>query len=161
MDPNLDAPALIKSVAVEVGVDPHLFLALCIVESALNPFAMRYEPAWRHLWHSREMAEVLLITHETEVVLQSSSFGFCQIMGAVVREQGFRGMLTRLFDDPELCLKFGAIHLRKYMQKYPSTPDAVAAYNFGHVEKTPGGMYANQKYVDRVYSKYRELLNRP
>jgi len=152
-----EAAALIHTVAAENGIDPVLFEAICRVESSLNQFAMRYEPKWNYLYFQREHAGQLGITEETETQLQKFSYGLCQIMGSVAREHGYRGPLVALIADPALCLKFGAIHLKKFLWKYQTEAEAIAAYNAGSARKTPGGMFVNQQYVDKVDKVLRQL----
>ena len=153
-----DAIALIHVAAVGQKIDPIFFQAICTVESSLNPLAMRYEPAWNYLYFPREHASRLGITSETETQLQKFSYGLCQIMGSVAREHGFTGNLAQLVSEPTLTLKYGAIHLAKFFWKYgQSESDVAAAYNAGSVKKTPGGMYFNQQYVDKVDRELRKL----
>jgi hypothetical protein len=152
-----ECAALIHVVANENGVDPILFEAICRVESSLDPLAMRYEPKWNYLYFPREHASRLRITEETETQLQKFSYGLCQIMGSVAREHGFTGALVSLAADPALCLKFGAIHLKKFLWKYQTEAEAIAAYNAGSARRTPGGMFVNQQYVDKVDKVLRKL----
>lgn len=152
-----EAAALIHVVAGEHDVDPVLFEAICRVESSLDPFAMRYEPRWNYLYFPREHASRLRITEDTETQLQKFSYGLCQIMGSVAREHGFSGPLGALISDPALCLKYGAIHLKKFLWKYQTEVEVIAAYNAGSARKTPGGMFVNQQYVDKVDKVLRQL----
>jgi soluble lytic murein transglycosylase-like protein len=148
---------MIRDVATETGVDPDLFQAICTHESSLNALAIRYEPFWKYFYYCRENAESLGISVNTETTLQAFSYGLCQIMGSVAREIGFRGPLTQLITDPALCLKHGAIHLKSFLQRYGSEPDAISAYNQGSNKKTDGGMFANQSYVDSVNQELIKL----
>jgi soluble lytic murein transglycosylase-like protein len=153
-----DAIALIHRIATEEKIDPIFFQAICTVESSLNPFAMRYEPAWSYLYFARETASRLGITAETETQLQKFSYGLCQIMGSVAREHGFTGSLAQLMADPALALKYGAKHLAKFSWKYGGAePDIAAAYNAGSARKTKGGLYVNQQYVDKVDKELRRI----
>ena len=152
-----DCVALIHYVAHENKIDPILFEAICRVESALDPMAMRYEPGYRYLYFPREHASRLRITDETETQLQKFSYGLCQVMGAVARENQFDGPLVELISKPELALKYGAVHLRKFLWKYQTESEAIAAYNAGSARKTDGGMFYNQQYVDKVDKVLRSL----
>jgi len=147
-------PAFIRKIASKVGVEPALFEAICRAESNLDPYAVRFEPAWRYHHFPREWASRLNISVETERVLQACSWGLPQVMGSVAREYGFQDSLVRL-TEPELCLYYGAKHLKKFMEKYGDDAEAVSAYNQGSNRKTEGGMFLNQTYVDRVFRIYR------
>lgn len=153
----MDYTLLIKEAAHEQGIDENLYLAICRHESSLNPLAMRYEPFWRYFYFVREYADQIGITVETEQVLQSCSFGLCQIMGSVAREHGFKGNLALLIADPKTALIQGAVHLKSFLQKYGNEADAIAAYNQGSNRKTDGGMYQNQTYVDAVIKILADL----
>ena len=148
---------LIQQVALVEGIDPDLLTAICKHESAFEPLAIRYEPGWKYFYFPREYAEKLNISVETERALQACSFGLCQVMGAVMRERGFEGPLVQCFVDPSLALKFGAKHLKAFLQRYDTEEDAIAAYNAGSPRKTAGGMYVNQRYVDVVSTTLRAL----
>lgn len=153
----MDYSLITKECAHDQGIDENLLLAVCIHESSLNPLAIRYEPHYSYLYHAREFADLNHISSETETALQMCSFGIPQIMGGVVRELGFQGPLTQLISDPALCLKFGAVKLKRFLQQYGNEMDAVSAYNQGSNRKTDGGMYQNQVYVDAVYNQLIKL----
>ena len=65
--------ALIHYVAHEHKLDPIFYQAICMVESSLNPMAMRYEARWNYLFFPRENASRNQITEETEIQLQKFS----------------------------------------------------------------------------------------
>lgn len=130
-------------------VDPCLVRAIIDTESSWNPKAIRFEPNWKYLWFAREFSEKLQVPYDEEVRLQSSSLGLMQIMGGVARELGFTGNLNDLF-DPAVNLQYGIKKLQKLLKKYPDEMDAISSYNQGHPAKSAGGMYLNQRYVDKV-----------
>jgi soluble lytic murein transglycosylase-like protein len=138
------------------GMDPNILLAIITVESAGNPFAVRYEPQWKYHHFPREVASRLNASYETEVVMQSCSWGLMQIMGSVAREKGFSGWLSEL-TKPELNIHYGALHFKGFLERHGNLSDAVACYNAGSVRKTKGGNYVNQVYVDKVMGEYRKL----
>lgn len=154
---------LIKKVSATVGVDPVLLQAIATVESSLIPEAVKYEPLYR--WHHEPMTWALKVrqsvpgySEDTERALQSFSFGLVQVMGAVMREQGFSGHLQTVLGNPEICLEYGARHLKKFLTRYKgNVNDAICAYNRGSVKKLPSGEYANQKYVDKVRSEMQKI----
>lgn len=138
------------------GVDSDLVRAIITVESSWNPWAIRFEPAWRYFVNPRDWADKLLITFETEQTLQACSWGPMQVMGAIARELGFQQELNRL-SDPELGITYGVLKLKSLAQKYRDESDVIAAYNAGSPRKTSGGMYENQKYVDKVHQSLIKL----
>lgn len=139
----------IDQAALEQKVDLNLLIAICTVESGLEPLAMRYEPGWRYFCQVTDFAEKNNITPDTERVLQASSFGLGQVMGAVMREHGYTGPLQRALSDPLLAVRYSAKHLKKFLEKY-TEEEAISAYNQGSPRRTPGGMFENQRYVDKV-----------
>lgn len=153
-----ETKALIHEVAEANQIDGDLFEAICGVESSFSHTAVRYEAGYRWLWYPREYASRQKITEATEETLQKISYGLCQVMGAVCREFGYQGPLI-LLTDPELSLVYGAKLLRRLYLKYGerNESDIIAAYNAGSVRKTPGGMYENQAYVNKVTQALRVI----
>ena len=138
--------------AIVQGVDPSLLKAIIAVESNWDPRVSRFEPNWKYLYYARENAERLGITVETEKVLQSMSIGLMQIMGGVARELGFKGNLSELF-KPEINLDYGIKKLKALIKKYPEEMDVISSYNQGSPRLTPGKLYKNQLYVDKVWKE--------
>lgn len=136
--------------AETMDLDPDHIAACILVESSGEPFSSRFEPGYKYLWHPRIYAERLNQSVETETTHQQTSWGYMHIMGANAREYGFEGFLPEL-TGADLGLKYGCIHLKNLLRKYPDIYDAIAAYNAGSVRKTSGGMYTNQKHVDRFH----------
>ena len=144
------------------GIDPALLQAICTIESSLIPEAMRYEPNYRWLWFTRDVASRVSVkipgySVDTETALQKFSFGLPQIMGAVCRELGFDGLLQDLPKSPVIVLDLACKHLKKFMTKYPNETDWISAWNQGNAGKTSGGFYNNQIYVDKVSAELRRL----
>jgi len=107
-------------------------------------------------WLAKEV-QLRGYTAGTERILQRTSWGLMQIMGAVARERGFRGWLTELC-DPQANLEWGCKHLRWMIDHnnayglpdYRIKPeDLAAAWNAGKA-RFVDGKYTNQSYVDRV-----------
>lgn len=125
----------VRRFAIGHGVDPLLALAIVEVESGGNPWAFRPEPRYPYLWDVRhghpfrsldavERASstppgdfpFLAGDRAQEWVLQRSSFGLMQVMGALARERGFAGSyLTELF-DVETNLAIGCGHLGELLR---------------------------------------------
>lgn len=148
---------LVRSTATAEKIDADLFLAICTVESSLDPLAVRFEPAWRYHYHPREFASRLNISPETETNLQACSYGLAQVMGSVMRERGYSENLVKCFLDPSIPLVYAARHLRGFLIRYGTEPEAISAYNQGNARKTPGGLFQNQRYVDKVSQALRAL----
>ena len=84
LPPNSDNAALIalaRAAAAQHSLDAALICAIVEQESAWDPHAIRYEPAFR----SRYVAPLGL--PPTEEVARSISWGLMQVMGQVAREQ--------------------------------------------------------------------------
>jgi len=160
---------LAREAATKYGLDPRLICALCQVESRWNPWAVRHEPRYRWLWaltyedypmephFQSEELHLPGYTAITEQILQRTSWGLMQIMGAVARERGFRDWLTGLC-DPAVNLEWGCRHLRWMIDHnnayglpdYRITPEDLAAAWNGGTRVVVDGKYKNQSYVDRV-----------
>jgi hypothetical protein len=138
------------------GIDTKHIAACILTETNGNRFAIRYEPHYRYLVNPKDFADRLNISVETEEFSQKTSWGLMQVMGGVARELGFVGHLPQLIEI-EFGIKYGAMKLKKCMDKYGNIHDAIAAYNAGSVRKTAGGLYFNQKHVDRFDSHLRSL----
>ena len=140
-------------------LDPNLVAALVIAESGATPEAVRFEPHYQWLYQP-EKVKPRLSSLETEINLQKTSFGPMQIMGAVAREHGLTGWLTRLC-HPALGLEYGCRHLAWLVQRFETPEAAVSAYNQGHPKRNSDGAFVNQNYVNKVFSLYRSLTDRP
>lgn len=144
---------LIQEEIGTLDIDWKLIAAIIMVESGGNPYAMRFETVWRYhlpLGQMIDISQMIGCSLETERMGEATSWGLMQVMGTVAREYGFRGWFTELC-DPRLGIKYGIKHLQSKRVKYGSIQDAVSAYNAGNVRKTPGGMFENQRYVDKVF----------
>jgi len=120
---------------------------VCMQESGLDPWAVRYEPRYRYLVRCPDLkpAGCSVLTEET---LQKMSIGIMQVMGAVLREQGYSGWLTQIFGDIEAQLEAGCRHLAAAIARWGSVEAGLAAYNAGSPRTGADGRYVNQDYVD-------------
>lgn len=144
--------SIIEGVAVEHKLSPFLIRAICIKESALDTYAIRYEPGWRWWLNPISWAKRVATTTKTERVAQSISWGLMQIMGTVSRERGFTG------DMPQLCtpatgVEFGCKHIVYLFSRYDDMNKVLSAYNTGRPNTTVGRAYA-----DHVLTIMSELL---
>jgi soluble lytic murein transglycosylase-like protein len=96
-----DFIALARAIATNHGLDPALVCAIADQESSWNPYAIRYEPAFR----SRYVAPLGLPL--TEEVARSISWGLMQVMGQVAREHGFSGKFLSALCEPDAGLETG------------------------------------------------------
>lgn len=145
----------IKKYAEFFGLDPDLIRAICKKESNYNPWAIRFEPVvyanGNYLITPAAYASRLLISVETEKVMQSCSIGAMQVMGFLARELGYYGELTKLC-APDFGIKYGCTQLKRLFQKYGDEAEVISAYNQGSPRKSPGGQFLNFQYVDAVHT---------
>lgn len=142
---------LIEDVAKEHNIDADLLAAFVSVESSNNKYAYRFEPEYQWLLDVIKHAKLNGITADSEKTLQMSSFGLCQVMGAVARELGLTGSIFQLLDE-KTNLTYCAKLLNKHFKKYNLLDDVIASYNAGSPKKGTNGRYRNQSYVDKVNS---------
>jgi soluble lytic murein transglycosylase-like protein len=105
-----DIPALValaRTIAVQQGLSPSLVCAIIEQESGWNPYAMRYEPAFR----TRYVAPLRLSA--TEEIARSVSWGLMQVMGQVAREHGFVERFLPALCDPATGIRTGCTVLEK------------------------------------------------
>ena len=111
MGPPSQLLTLARHAAETRALDPGLVCAVIEQESAWNPWAMRYEPAF----FSKYVAP--LYTNNkitaTEAYARGFSWGLMQVMGQVARESGFDAQFLSALCDPEQALAVGCKVLRK------------------------------------------------
>ena len=139
----------IEDASDESGIPENVIAAIILTESAGDRFACRFEKDYRWTYKTKELAQDARITETTELMLQMTSFGLMQIMGAVARELGLKGSILQL-TDIKTNLKFACLLLKRLAKKYKERSDVFAAYNAGSPIKTLDGKYKNQGYVDKV-----------
>jgi soluble lytic murein transglycosylase-like protein len=93
--------SLARTIATQHALPPALVCAVVEQESAWNPYAIRYEPAFR----MRYVAPLGLSS--TEEIARSISWGLMQVMGQVAREHGFTGKFLAALCDPATGLDAG------------------------------------------------------
>lgn len=98
----------IEVAAIRFGLDPAVLGGLVAIESTGITWAYRAEP--RYKWLVKAARRPSIIGRDTSIYMQRISYGLCQVMGAVAREHGFPGWLSKLY-DPEVGLYYGAKHL--------------------------------------------------
>ncbi len=143
-------------VCSDLGQDPKLMIAIFYAESALDPFAVRFEPAFRSTWEIESNAAESLVSRETERICQHISWGLGQILGATARRLGFRKKLTHLL-NVEPNIYWSTVLVKQLTERFGVRDDVIAAYNAGRPNKT-GDVYVNQAYVDKVNEAYRKVV---
>jgi soluble lytic murein transglycosylase-like protein len=121
---------LARGVALKHGLRPEIICAICEQESAWNPFAMRYEPAFM----SKYVAPLFVNDNfdATEAYARAISWGLMQVMGQVAREFGFNGRFLAELCDPACGLQIGcAVFARKLTLAGGDTEKALQLFNGG------------------------------
>jgi len=147
--------ALIQKYAEKYGLDPAIVYGVCMTESSLNPMAVRREPGYRWIYKVGEFAKKTGITPALELQQQKTSWGLMQVMGAVLRELGYVGIISEILYDVDKQLDYGCLHLSSNkIKKYGKTL-GILAYNSGSPRKNKAGEYVNATYLQKVlrYSK--------
>ncbi len=129
--------------------------AIYYVESAYDPWAVRFEPAFRSTWEIDANARDSKITSATERICQQMSWGLGQILGATARRLGFKKCLTQLL-QVEPNIYWSTVLVKQLSEKYRIRDDVIASYNAGRPIKDDD-QYVNQSYVDKVNEVYRKV----
>ncbi len=145
----VSAPAqlvvLARKAAIVQRLDDALVCAVVEQESAWNPWAMRYEPAFFAKYVAALYTNYKVSA--TEAYARGFSWGLMQVMGQVAREAGFDAPFLSTLCDPELSLALGCKVLRK---KFDATDgdctQALLAWNGGG-----NSAYAAQVMARRVH----------
>lgn len=118
--------ALARAAAAAHALDPALVCAVVEQESAWDPHAIRYEPAFR----MRYVAPLGLSA--TEEIARSISWGLMQLMGQLARERGFTGHFLSALCDPAAGLDVGCLVLAsKLAAAGGEVAQALALWNGG------------------------------
>lgn len=107
--PELIATA--KRIAATFGLDPALVCAVIEQESAWDTNAIRLEQAFFRRY------VLPLKLGPLESLCRSASWGLCQVMGQVARENGYDGDLEALCTDPAMGIQVGCMVLKKKMAR--------------------------------------------
>jgi soluble lytic murein transglycosylase-like protein len=148
-------------------LDPDLVEGLVLVESSGNAYAWNPEPHYRYFWNVktwRPFRQIGAFETKTEYPPedfpslggdpdqewwgQQASWGLMQVMGAVARERGYRGVYLPELVDVETNLKYGCAHLGHLLEWADAdVPKALAAFNAGQGGWTSK---AGQAYAQKV-----------
>ena len=103
--------ALARKAAAAQSLDPALVCAVVEQESAWNPWALRFEPAF----FAKYVAPLYTNFKVTasEAYARGLSWGLMQVMGQVAREFAFEEPFLSALCDPERSLALGCRVLRR------------------------------------------------
>jgi soluble lytic murein transglycosylase-like protein len=125
--PSNSAPAallaLARDAAAQHALDPALVCAIVEQESAWDPHAFRYEPAFRQRYVAR------LGLPPTEEIARSISWGLMQVMGQVAREHGFAAKFLAALCDPAVGLDVGCTVFAAKLRAGAGDVDAASVAN--------------------------------
>ena len=140
----------IKRSSKAYDLDPSIIYGICQTESAMNSYAMRYEPGfYRRYIEKNEMvlkqaSKIKGVSVQTELRLRAFSFGLMQVMGQTARERGFDKTFLTDLCKPWLGVEYGCRILNIKLRKYEVLSMAISAYNAGKPVES------NQAYVNKV-----------
>ena len=132
---------IVTEVSTEHRLNPKLVYAICLKESNMDTWAMRFESEWRWWLSPADWAVRVAVTAQTERIAQQCSWGLMQIMGTVARERGFSGDLPQLC-DPKIGVAYGCKHVNYLFTRYSDVKQVLSAYNTGRPNTKVGLAYA-------------------
>jgi soluble lytic murein transglycosylase-like protein len=106
LPPTPELVALARAAAEKHKLQPELVCAVIEQESAWNPWALRYEPAFYQRYVQPQVARGSL-DDETEARARAFSWGLMQVMGQVAREYGFATRSLAELCEPATGLDVG------------------------------------------------------
>ena len=133
-----------RRIAAAHALDPALVCAVIEQESAWNPWAVRYEPAFL----SRYVAPLYTAgkLSATETYTRSMSWGLMQVMGQVAREFGFAANSLPELCDPATGVELGCRILAKRLARASGdVPAALLAWNGGGNPNYPAEVLARTR----------------
>ena len=137
--------ALARVTAEAYQLDAALVCAICEQESAWNPWAIRYEPAFYARYVAPQLAAGQI--SNTEAQARAFSWGLMQVMGQVARETGFDALFLSALCDPEQGLAVGCKVLRKKFDAASGdTTRALLSWNGGGNPAYPAQVLARKAH---------------
>lgn len=135
--------ALARICARAHALRPDIVCAIVEQESAWNPWAIRYEPAFFEHYIAPQIARGAL-ADATEARARAFSWGLMQVMGQVVRENGFAGASLAALCEPSAGLDIGCrVFAAKLAAAQGSIAQALLLWNGG----------ANPQYAEAVLAR--------
>ncbi len=145
MGPPSQLLTLARHAAETRALDPGLVCAVIEQESAWNPWAMRYEPAFFTKYVAPLYTNNKITA--TEAYARGFSWGLMQVMGQVARESGFDAQFLSSLCDPEQALAVGCKVLRKKFDAASGdTTRALLAWNGGANALYPAQVLARRAH---------------
>lgn len=145
MGPPSQLLTLARHAAETRALDPGLVCAVIEQESAWNPWAMRYEPAFFTKYVAPLYTNNKITA--TEAYARGFSWGLMQVMGQVARESGFDAQFLSSLCDPEQALAVGCKVLRKKFDAASGdTTRALLAWNGGANALYPAQVLARRSH---------------
>ncbi len=145
MGPPSQLLTLARHAAETRALDPGLVCAVIEQESAWNPWAMRYEPAFFTKYVAPLYTNNKITA--TEAYARGFSWGLMQVMGQVARESGFDAQFLSSLCDPEEALAIGCKVLRKkFDSANGDTTRALLAWNGGANALYPAQVLARRAH---------------
>lgn len=138
---------LVGDAAGRYGIPPAMLCAIIEIESGWDPWAVRHEPGYKYLVAYKHA----LVTDDTERIMQQTSWGLMQLLGATARELGYVEPYLSGLCLPQTNLRWGCTFLAHLYKRHKNWNDAISAYNQGWPRRDPAsGLFLNQGYVDKV-----------
>ncbi|MGB2899307.1 MAG: lytic transglycosylase domain-containing protein [Candidatus Acidiferrum sp.] len=145
MGPPSQLLTLARHAAETRALEPGLVCAVIEQESAWNPWAMRYEPAFFTKYVAPLYTNNKITA--TEAYARGFSWGLMQVMGQVARESGFDAQFLSALCDPEQALAVGCKVLRKKFDAASGdTTRALLAWNGGANALYPAQVLARRAH---------------
>jgi soluble lytic murein transglycosylase-like protein len=139
-----DLTGLARIKAGEHGLPPQIVLAVCSVESAWNPWAVRYEPGFERRYLQGGVERFRPCSVDTERTMRATSWGLMQVLGQVARELGCREPYLSALCDPVLAVEYGCLALSRLkgrdLERF-GWAGVVCAYNTGLPQAEAGKAY--------------------
>ena len=156
---------LVDLAAYNYSLEPKLIRAIAITESNLNPYAVRYEKAFKYLFQVDELAKKVGCTKNTMHSMQKTSWGIMQVMGAVAYENGLaerkdeNERWASAMLNPILSIDVGCSFIReKVLKKSGLNPKSIyAVYNAGSIRLGRDGKLVNHDNVERFFKIYKSI----
>ena len=156
---------MLRDAAAAHHLEPAVVVALVDRESSFDPWAHRWEPGYRYLWHpvhrSAARAEKgmppigwpswideLAISGATEFNDQRTSWGLMQVMGSTARMLGYTEHLPRLC-VAAVGVEVGCMYLAQLVERH-GLEGGLEAYNDGRADNLGAGVEYSAAIVARA-----------